>query len=380
MLAAGAAGQHAAGGAAVDVQAPGDGRQLPDAPALELPPPAAAPEHALLPGRVRRPHRHQADADRTGGARRVDDPGRHPGVRADLLRHHGGSGRRLRRLAAAALPRLGAVVHRRTALLRAAPGAHRQGSGRRALDDDRAHHRRLHQHRHRQAVLACRARVRLCAFGDAGVPGHGVCADAAGQRLRDRQPPARHRVDPGHRWRHAVAVDAGPGRRGRGGGGHRDVAAPERHLALGDVGDGQPVRAGRHGAGRHQHAVTAADGAGPPRRRAAAGAPRRAAIRRRQLPLRRQRRPVGRRPADAAGTAGREDRPGRPLRRGQEHDRQPAAALPRPGIGPHPDRRPGHRRRHAGQPAGADRHGDAGHLAAAPLGARQHPLRPTRCH
>ena len=34
--------------------------------------------------------------------------------------------------------------------------------------------------------------------------------------------------------------------------------------------------------------------------------------------------------------------------------------------------------RHPGQPAGADRHGDAGHLAAAPLGARQHPLRPAR--
>ena len=45
-------------------------------------------------------------------------------------------------------------------------------------------------------------------------------------------------------------------------------------------------------------------------------------------------------------------------------------------VGPHPDRRPGHRPRHAGQPAGADRHGDAGHLAPAPLGARQHPLRP----
>ena len=29
--------------------------------------------------------------------------------------------------------------------------------------------------------------------------------------------------------------------------------------------------------------------------------------------------------------------------------------------------------------AGADRHGDAGHLAPAPLGARQHPLRPSRC-
>jgi energy-coupling factor transporter ATP-binding protein EcfA2 len=46
--------------------------------------------------------------------------------------------------------------------------------------------------------------------------------------------------------------------------------------------------------------------------------------------------------------------------------------------GPHPDRRPGHRRRHPGQPARADRHGHAGHLAAAPLGARQHPLRPPR--
>ena len=46
--------------------------------------------------------------------------------------------------------------------------------------------------------------------------------------------------------------------------------------------------------------------------------------------------------------------------------------------GPHPDRRPGHRPRHPGQPARADRHGDAGHLAAAPLGARQHPLRPPR--
>ena len=71
--------------------------------------------------------------------------------------------------------------------------------------------------------------------------------------------------------------------------------------------------------------------------------------------------------------------PGRPLGRGQVDARQPAAALLRPGVGPHPDRRPGHRPRHAGQPAGADRHGDAGHLPAAPLGARQHPLRPPGC-
>ena len=39
-------------------------------------------------------------------------------------------------------------------LLRAAARQGRRGAGRRALADDRPHHRRLHQHRHRQAVLA----------------------------------------------------------------------------------------------------------------------------------------------------------------------------------------------------------------------------------
>jgi ABC-type multidrug transport system fused ATPase/permease subunit len=77
----------------------------------------------------------------------------------------------------------------------------------------------------------------------------------------------------------------------------------------------------------------------------------------------------------ASDRAGREGRAGRPLRCRQVDAGQSAAALLRPGVGPHPDRRPGHRPRHAGQPAGADRHGDAGHLAAAPLGARQYPLR-----
>ena len=43
---------------------------------------------------------------------------------------------------------------------------------------------------------------------------------------------------------------------------------------------------------------------------------------------------------------------------------------------PHHDRRPGHRRRHPGKPARADRHGDAGYLPAAPLDPRQHPLWP----
>ena len=77
-----------------------------------------------------------------------------------------------------------------------------------------------------------------------------------------------------------------------------------------------------------------------------------------------------------ARAAGREDRPGRPLRRRQVDAGQPAAALLRPRRRPHPDRRPGHRRGHAGIPARADLGGDAGHLAAAPLDPRQHPLWP----
>jgi ATP-binding cassette, subfamily B, multidrug efflux pump len=48
------------------------------------------------------------------------------------------------------------------------------GAGRRALADDRPHHRRLHQHRHRQAVLARAPRGRLCPRRDAGVHGHGL--------------------------------------------------------------------------------------------------------------------------------------------------------------------------------------------------------------
>ena len=79
--------------------------------------------------------------------------------------------------------------------------------------------------------------------------------------------------------------------------------------------------------------------------------------------------------------ARREDRPGRPQRRRQEHAGQPAAAPVRPGARrrwPHPHRRPGHRRRHAGLAAPPHRHGHAGHLAAAPLGGRQHPVRPPR--
>ena len=111
-------------------------------------------------------------------------------------------------------------------------------------------------------------------------------------------------------------------------------------------------------------------------REAARGHARRDPLRPRELRVRRQaqrdRRPV------AGDPAGREDRPRRSLRRGQVDDREPAAALLRRRARPHPDRRPGHRAGDAGQPARADRHGHPGHVAAAPVGAREHRVRPPR--
>ena len=49
-------------------------------------------------------------------------------------------------------------------------------------------------------------------------------------------------------------------------------------------------------------------------------------------------------------------------------------------AGPHPDRRPGHARRDAGEPARGDRRGAAGHRAVQRHDPLQHRLRPARCH
>ena len=76
--------------------------------------------------------------------------------------------------------------------------------------------------------------------------------------------------------------------------------------------------------------------------------------------------------------SGREGRPGRAVGRRQVDARQPPHALLHARAGPHPDRRPGHRRGDAGFAARGDRHGDAGHLAPASLGQREHPLRAPR--
>ena len=87
---------------------------------------------------------------------------------------------------------------------------------------------------------------------------------------------------------------------------------------------------------------------------------------------------AGARPPELHDPPRRARGPGRPLGRRQVDAGQPAAALLRAGAGPHPHRRAGHRRGDAGEPARGDRHGDAGHVAAAPLDRRQHPLRPPR--
>ncbi len=82
------------------------------------------------------------------------------------------------------------------------------------------------------------------------------------------------------------------------------------------------------------------------------------------------------RPSDARREAGREGRAGRPLWRRQVDAGQSAPAFLRHRRRPHPDRRAGYCPCHPGEPARGRRRGHAGHLAAPPLGARQHQIRP----
>ena len=206
------AGRQPAGRRSVrPAQVPGAVREFPDAAALELPPADARPEHELLPGRVRGPRRHQGDADGTRSARRLADRHRHPRVHRHLLRDHAGDRGFVRPADAGTISRLAHPLRPEPGLLRAAPGQGRRGTSRRALADDRTRHRRVHQHRDRQAVLARQSRGRLRARLDAGIHADGLRAGTAGQRLRDHQPRAQHAVDRCHRraWR------CGCGRRAR---------------------------------------------------------------------------------------------------------------------------------------------------------------------
>ena len=269
-------------------QAPGAGRELPDADALELPPADARPEHELLRGRVCRPHRRQGDADRACRARHLDDRRRDGGVHRHLLRNHRRRAGRLRPVDAAAVSRLARALSRYAGLVRAAARPRRHAAGGCALADDGPDRRCVHQYRDRQALLSCEARSRIRARCNARIHAHRIRAVPAGHRLRDRQPHAQHDPHRRQRGRRAVALDAGAGRRRRRRGDHGDGAASERYLALDHVGVRLAVRAHRHRAGRNRHACAAARGAGSSGRAAAQGAARRDPLRARDLRLRRQ--------------------------------------------------------------------------------------------
>ena len=130
----------------------------PDAhPLAGAPLPAQAVDD-LLPGRVRRPHRHQADADGACRARMRHQADRRPQLRRRLFPRHAVH-RRLGRLAAGRAARcLARVLRRAAALLHSAARQGFGGTGRRALDHDRPRRRQLHQHPDGEAVLACPAR------------------------------------------------------------------------------------------------------------------------------------------------------------------------------------------------------------------------------
>ena len=184
-----------------------------------------------------------------------------------------------------------------------------------------------------------------------------------------------------HRGARDLAMERRADRGRRGGDGDAAGLADHQHRRLGGAQRHLDLREYRHGAGRHALDRRARGRCRTRRMRVELR------VDRRRNPLRgrafrlwpRARTPAPRRraarhrPDDRAGRAG---RAGRPVRRRQVDPGEPAAAFLRPRARPHPDRRAGHRRGDAGKPAHADRHGDAGHLAAAPLDQRQHPLRP----
>ena len=78
--------------------------------------------------------------------------------------------------------------------------------------------------------------------------------------------------------------------------------------------------------------------------------------------------------------AGRDGRAGRPVRRGQDHDREPAAALLGPGLGRHHARRPRPAAMASRRAAPRDRAGRAGHASLQRHARRQYPHRAAGGH
>ena len=171
---------------------------------LAKPPPCRAPELALLPERLRGPHRGACDGDRRFAApernrhrhRRLGHP--------DLQRQRIDPARHRQPVADAADPRLVRLLRPAAALLRSARPRPVEAQFRGAVAHRRADRRQLHQHPDAEAVRPPRARGCLCARGDR-------------QPHRDFSPPASDALDlhhaPADAERGVVHDGVGPGDR-----------------------------------------------------------------------------------------------------------------------------------------------------------------------
>ena len=153
---------------------------------------------------------------------------------------HAGGGGRLRRLAGAALPGLAGAVRADAVVLRAAAGQGGAGAGRRALADDRAASPTPTPTSPPSSCSRTRTARRSFARGamqEFMVTAYGQMRLVTAFEIVNQALSVL--LIAGTAALSAAAVDAGPGRRRRGGRGHGDGLAAERHLALGDVGDGR---------------------------------------------------------------------------------------------------------------------------------------------
>ena len=217
---------------------------------------AAAPvrgsaKPVLLPERLRRPHCQPHHADRRLAARiGRADRGRAV-VRQRLHRQRAVFVRAGGLAADAAAGRVGVPVCRCAGVLRAAGQAPLLEGLRSALPADGSHRRRLHEHRHAQAVRAHPPGRRLRGRSGAGERGKGP-QDDPHDHGHGRDPDrAQRTAGRGYRRAGAVAMAPGPDH----GRGYRTVhraGDPHReHVRLDHVGGQRHLRGYRHRAGRH---------------------------------------------------------------------------------------------------------------------------------